>query len=128
MKRLKLKKELCIGCKLCAQVCSAYKEGAYVPTKARIDIESAYEDQNLVFYDNFCILCGLCVKVCPEGAIKSGDYIEVDMDKCTGCGACADKCPKHAVKIRGEKAYICDTCKGDPKCIKICPHQALTFE
>ena len=128
MKRLKFKKETCIGCQLCAQVCSAMKEGEYIPSKARIAIETCYEDGNLKYMDHFCILCGMCVKACPVDAIKLGDYIEVDMDKCIGCGACADKCPKHVVKIRDEKAYICDTCKGDPTCVKTCPQNALTFE
>ena len=121
MKRLKFKKEKCIGCQLCAQVCSAMKEGEYIPSKARIAIETCYEDGNLKYMDHFCILC-------PVDAIKLGEYIEVAMDKCIGCGACADKCPKHVVKIRDEKAYICDTCKGDPTCVKTCPQNALTFE
>ena len=128
MKRLKFKKEYCIGSHLCAQVCSAMKEGEYIPSKARIAIETCYEDGNLKYMDHFCILCGMCVKACPVDAIKLGEYIEVDMDKCIGCGACADKCPKHVVKIRDEKAYICDTCGGDPKCVKTCPQHALTFE
>lgn len=128
MKRLKFKKEMCIGCQLCAQVCSAMKEGEYIPSKARIFIETSYEDGNLKYHDNYCILCGMCAKACPVDAIKIGDYIEVDMDQCIGCGACADKCPKKVVRIRDEKAYICDTCKGDPTCVKTCPQNALTFE
>ena len=55
MKRLKFKKEKCIGCQLCAQVCSAMKEGEYIPSKARIAIETCYEDGNLKYMDHFCI-------------------------------------------------------------------------
>lgn len=104
------------------------KEGEYVPSKARIAIETYYDNGNLKYNDHFCILCGMCAKACPVDAIKIGEYIQVDMDVCIGCGACADKCPKHVVKIRDEKAYICDTCKGDPTCVKTCPQNALTFE
>lgn len=128
MKRLKFAKERCIGCQLCAQVCSAMKEGAYVPSKARLAIETYYDEGNLKYADHFCINCGICAKNCPANAITHGDYIEVDMDKCTGCGICAEKCPKKVVQIREEKAYICDTCKGDPNCVKTCPQHALTFE
>lgn len=129
MKRLKFSKEKCIGCQLCAQVCSAMKEGEYCPSKARIGIETYYDEgKEIKYHDSFCILCGICKKQCPVDAITLGDYIEVDMDKCIGCGVCAEACPKKVVKIRDEKAYICDTCKGDPTCVKTCPQHALTFE
>lgn len=128
MKRLKFNKVNCIGCQLCAQVCSAYKEGEYIPSKARIAIETYYDKGNLKYADHFCILCGICAKNCPVGAITIDEHIEVDFDKCIGCGICAEKCPKKVVRIRDEKAYICDTCGGDPKCVKTCPQHALTFE
>lgn len=129
MKRLKFAKEKCIGCQLCTQVCSAMKEGEYNPSKARIAIETYYDEgKSLKYQDSFCILCGICKKKCPEEAISMNDYIEVDMDKCTGCGICVDACPKNVVKIIEEKAAICDTCKGDPTCVKTCPQHALTFE
>jgi ferredoxin len=128
MKRLKFAKEKCIGCQLCAQVCSAMKEGAYVPSKARIAIETYYDEGALKYKDTFCINCGICAKNCPVEAITYGEYIEVELDKCIGCGICADKCPKKVIQIREEKAYICDTCKGDPTCVKACPQNALTFE
>lgn len=128
MKRLKFNKEKCIGCQLCAQVCSAYKEGAYQPSKARLSIESYYDKGALKYKDSFCILCGICAKACPQGAISMGDYITVDADKCIGCGTCAQKCPKKVVQIREKKSVICDTCEGDPNCVKTCPQHALTFQ
>lgn len=128
MKRLKFDKTKCIGCQLCAQVCSAYKEGEYIPSRARIAIETYYDRGTLKYADHYCILCGICVKACPSGAVKMEDHIEVDPDLCTGCGLCAQKCPKKVVRIREQQAYICDTCNGDPKCIRTCPQHALTFE
>jgi len=127
MKRLKLEKEKCIGCRLCAIVCSAYKEGEYNPAAARIDISSHYTEDGLLYDDRFCINCGICQKNCPTGAISFNEFIMVDHEICIGCGTCAEKCPKKTVKIRGGKSFICDTCLGVPNCIRTCPQQALTF-
>lgn len=44
-----------------------------------------------------CIMCGACVEVCPEKAIKEGaTKYEIDPAKCKGCGNCADVCPMSA--------------------------------
>ena len=128
MKRLKLDKSKCIGCQLCAQVCSALHEGEYAPSKARISVETYYDKGELKYKDSFCILCGTCKRKCPEGAISLEEHIVVDMELCTGCGICQEKCPKKVARVRDGKAYICDTCNGNPACIQICPQNSLTFE
>lgn len=47
-----------------------------------------------------CTGCGLCVDICPFGAIKIDNQgkAEIDIDRCKGCGKCQRKCPLKAIK------------------------------
>ncbi len=55
---------------------------------------SAFFDKmaRAVLRANMCTRCGICVRTCPEGAIKLDDYITVDEDRCTLCGKCSESC------------------------------------
>jgi len=128
MERLKVSKNNCIGCQLCAMVCSAMHEGEYSISKARIGIETYYDKgKTLEYKGSFCILCGKCSRECPEGAISVTDKLVLDSEKCTGCGICAEKCPKEVIKMREDLPRLCDTCDGAPMCVSVCPHGALDF-
>lgn len=52
-----------------------------------------------------CIMCGVCVKACREGAITMEDgKIKLEESKCNYCGRCQKACPTDAWK--GESGYI----------------------
>jgi len=46
-----------------------------------------------------CIVCSICQKVCPEGAIAMENNLAViDHGKCSSCMACVNKCPVKTIK------------------------------
>lgn len=47
-----------------------------------------------------CTQCGICRKVCPEGAIDAFDAAEIDPKKCILCFACVKSCPEQAKAMR----------------------------
>ncbi|MDO5548730.1 MAG: 4Fe-4S binding protein [Eubacteriales bacterium] len=49
-----------------------------------------------------CDQCGLCITVCPMGAIDAGNPRAVT-GICIKCGACVKKCPQHAKYYDDEK-------------------------
>ncbi len=55
----------------------------------------------LEHYPDKCTFCGLCVKLCPVGALeivikKEGKEMKYDTDRCYVCGSCAINCPARA--------------------------------
>ncbi|MCR4568697.1 MAG: 4Fe-4S binding protein [Pseudobutyrivibrio sp.] len=49
-----------------------------------------------------CILCGMCMRSCPPGAInvdRAGKTWTINRFDCIQCGYCAEKCPKKCLSI-----------------------------
>ena len=50
---------------------------------------------------NGCILCGLCVDLCPwDAPVIIDRTIHVRQDRCRGCGVCVAACPKRAIDMK----------------------------
>jgi len=51
-----------------------------------------------------CTGCGLCVSVCPFGALELVDGIAEVNELCTLCGACVEECPSEAIVLERPEA------------------------
>ncbi|MDY5842209.1 MAG: 4Fe-4S binding protein [Peptoniphilaceae bacterium] len=47
-----------------------------------------------------CIMCGICQRNCPCGAIEPvHGKMNIDYYYCKGCGICFEECPKDAISF-----------------------------
>ena len=68
------------------------------------------------FDDELCVLCGRCVKDCPEGAMtisEEAPHPIVDPDLCIGCGECEALCAKTKGAVHMEGEDISDWQRGE---------------
>ena len=74
------------------------------------------EDKRIIFDEERCKGCGLCVEACPLNLIKLADRINsmgyhpaevIKQNSCTGCANCALMCPDVVIKVyRPEKKEV----------------------
>ncbi len=143
MKRVYIKEDVCIGCRLCEIYClvqhskskkiiKAYK-GEYPRALPRILVE----EKGHVSFALQCRHCEdpPCTDACITGAMyrdKETGAILCDEDKCVGCWMCIMVCPFGVIMrdTKGKKvASKCDLCYGEetPVCVANCPNEALEF-
>jgi formate hydrogenlyase subunit 6/NADH:ubiquinone oxidoreductase subunit I len=72
--------------------------------------------ENVMLRPERCILCGLCVDVCPMHCIsivpadadgRSRSALVLDEARCIRCGLCVDRCPPAALTlVRAEEVAV----------------------
>ncbi|HLO31888.1 MAG TPA: 4Fe-4S dicluster domain-containing protein [Anaerolineales bacterium] len=129
-KQLFANPDLCTGCNRCVYACSAVKEGAFEPRKARLKITNFASRGYSV--PNICFQCPKadCQAACPTDAFSrnSVGVVTIEPDKCIACGACAAACTYGMVEQdEAGIAFKCDRCDGDPACVKECHADALQY-
>jgi anaerobic carbon-monoxide dehydrogenase iron sulfur subunit len=144
MPHVMMSRKKCTGCHMCELACSAYHEGGYRPSLARL--RSVCNPTTGEVKPRTCLQtsCAKCQDACPQGAIVTkeitlkikGDFdgreaigdsvtgyaLMVDEDRCTNCGDCYDACPYDVINEHPDRhvAFKCDLCDGEPQCIAFC--------
>ncbi len=148
MPHVMISSKKCTGCHMCELACSAYHEGVYRPSVARLFSECNPTTGATKGHTCLQLGCAKCQKACPVDAIvtkeitltiagdfaakeKTGETVKgyvliVDEELCTNCGECYDVCPTGVIHEHPDRevAFKCDLCDGDPQCIAFCqnPH------
>ena len=120
---LKFYPERCTGCKECEHACSQVhfkiKEGG---DKSAIQII----EKNDAYLMYVCDQRGLCLDMCPVGALtrRKNGVVWLDKETCIGCQACVGFCPIGAMKKSDARIepFKCISCGS---CVRACPEEAL---
>lgn len=65
-------------------------------------------EKRVIFNEEICKSCGLCVQVCPTNVIFLSDYLNgkgyrpaavVDQEHCISCAKCAQICPDAVISV-----------------------------
>ncbi len=75
--------------------------------------ESRLNHTEILYQNERCTGCWLCLDVCPETALSKGlngthGVAELDRSKCTVCDLCVDVCYPGALKLAGSKITVGD--------------------
>jgi anaerobic carbon-monoxide dehydrogenase iron sulfur subunit len=143
MKRIRIREEFCIGCRLCEIYCIAahgkfkndlirtFKRDPHRPLP-RIIIEQSGD----TCFALPCRHCrdAHCIRSCITGSMSrnpQSGLVGNDPERCVGCWTCIAACPYGAIVREGQHAKVaakCDHCGETPACVAHCPNRALLYE
>ena len=119
LEKLIVQSDLCDGCLDCEGACC----GIYGTSRIIIrEVEGSY-------YPIVCQQCedAPCKIICPtEAMVGKG----IEEEKCIACGLCMMVCPFGAVTVENRKTQKCNQCSNTnekPACIKACSKRAISL-
>lgn len=77
--------------------------------------ESQLIQPEILYQDERCSGCGLCITICPENVLQlsktNPKRVVINYDVCTACGSCLDVCYFNALRLAGSQLTVCDLLK-----------------
>jgi anaerobic carbon-monoxide dehydrogenase iron sulfur subunit len=124
VKYLKFYPERCTGCLDCEKACSqVHFKSDDGGDKSAIRI---LKDEKGSYSMHVCDQRGLCLDMCPVGALKRNNKGVVILNKnvCIGCQACVGFCPIGAMRVSNQRIepFKCISCGA---CVRACTQNAL---
>ena len=142
LRALRVDHDLCIGCRLCEDVCHGRSIAPGGRDRSRIHVHAFVPGPYHVAWA--CLGCPdvPCVRACDYYsdpiAHKKALHIDpvsgalrLDRRACAGCERCIDACERHGggVLLWDDVEYVsgaCDLCEGSPLCGAVCPVSAIS--
>jgi len=133
VRRIKIDRNLCIGCLTCVTACQTAHEDS--DSRNRVTIDSGTKPAPI-----FCRHCkeAECVFTCMTGAMRKNPdtgFVDYDDTKCAACFMCVLNCPYGVLKpepVERRRVMKCDMCQNTPDkkpfCVEKCPMKAITLE
>jgi len=116
LEKIIIQPDLCDGCLDCQEACAQLHGTSGILVR---EVEGS-------FYPIICQQCedAPCQLICPTEAMTEEG---IDEARCIGCGLCMMVCPFGAVVVEERKAHKCDQCPDldTPACIKACSKRAI---
>jgi heterodisulfide reductase subunit A len=80
-----------------SQACGAAARASIILSKKTLEAEGIVSNVD----ESLCVGCGLCIAICPYGAMEKDEkgLAKVKEVLCKGCGTCAASCPKRAITM-----------------------------
>lgn len=122
-KVLRFHPEKCKGCLECEKACSKVHfktDGGGEESAIRILAKDGAPEMQV------CNQCGLCIDLCPVGALERRltGIVLLSKAQCVGCQACVGFCPAGAMR-RAPVSLTPFKCIACGKCVGACPEKAL---
>lgn len=94
-------REACKACGKCVAVCPK-KLISLIPYEAQYAVACSNKQKGPVAMKQCkvgCIGCSLCVKNCPNEAVKVESFnATINYEACQNCGVCKEKCPRKTIE------------------------------
>ena len=122
-KVLKFHPDKCKGCMECMKACSNVH---FKTDEGKEHSAIQIKKINGKYTMNVCDQRGLCLDMCPVGALtrKKNGVVWLDKKICIGCQACVGFCPIGAMRKSPKRIepFKCIACGA---CVRACPENAL---